>query len=69
MLSEENTRNIQMWIQYAKSDLDLARIDVPKTVLPEILCFRAQQAVEKAHQSIHRLLEFGPTHMDFKVHL
>ena len=47
MVHEENTSNVQRWIQYAKSDLDLARIDAPKTVLPETLCFHAQQAVEK----------------------
>lgn len=52
MQPEERAIAVQRWMAYAKSDLDLARVDAPKTVLPEALCFHAQQAVEKALKAL-----------------
>lgn len=36
------------WLRYARSDLELARIERPAGALLESLCFHAQQAAEKA---------------------
>ncbi|MFZ4667582.1 MAG: HEPN domain-containing protein [Prochlorotrichaceae cyanobacterium] len=52
MLPEEISSSVQRWMKYAQSDLDLARINAPNTVLPETLCFHAQQAVEKALKAL-----------------
>ena len=51
-------------MKYAKSDLGLARIDGPNTVLPEALCFHAQQAVEKALKALllHYSIPIPRTH-------
>jgi HEPN domain-containing protein len=41
------------WIAYARSDLALARSPAPPAeVLPEALCYHAQQAVEKAIKAV-----------------
>ena len=40
------------WMQFAHSDLALARQDVGPGVLFETLCFHAQQAVEKALKAV-----------------
>ena len=40
------------WLRYAASDLDLARVERPSTVLLESLCFHAQQAAEKALKAV-----------------
>jgi len=52
MLPEKEINSIKTWIKYAKSDLDLARISVPETVLLETLCFHAQQAAEKSLKAL-----------------
>jgi len=52
------------WLEHARSDLALARVGVGADVLPEQLCFHAQQAVEKAFKAVllHRKVEFPFTH-------
>jgi len=40
------------WLQYARSDLELARLSPPPGVLLEGLCFHAQQAAEKALKAV-----------------
>ena len=52
------------WIEHARSDLALARLGEGSDVLPEQLCFHAQQAVEKAFKAVllHRKVEFPFTH-------
>ena len=40
------------WLQYANSDLELARISPPPKVLLQGLCFHAQQAAEKALKAV-----------------
>ena len=51
------------WLEYANSDLLLAKIQ-PKGVLLEMLCFHAQQAAEKAIKSVllAQGIEFPRTH-------
>jgi HEPN domain-containing protein len=43
---------VQRWLVYAKSDLELARVDLPESVLLETLCYHAQQAAEKALKAV-----------------
>ncbi|MCY3788645.1 MAG: HEPN domain-containing protein [Gemmatimonadetes bacterium] len=52
------------WLRYAKSDLELARIEKPEGVLLENLCFHAQQAAEKTLKAALIFLEidFPRTH-------
>ena len=52
------------WLRYAKSDLELARIEKPEGVLLENLCFHAQQAAEKTLKAVLIFLEidFPRTH-------
>lgn len=40
------------WLIHARSDLKLAKIGLNKDILPEQICFHAQQAVEKALKSV-----------------
>jgi len=40
------------WLTHAKSDLKLAKIGLNKDVLPEQICFHAQQTVEKALKAV-----------------
>ena len=43
----------QIWLRYARSDLAVARTEFGSAeVLPETLCFHAQQAVEKAIKAV-----------------
>ena len=53
------------WLRYAKSDLELARIEKPEGVLLENLCFHAQQAAEKTLKAVLIFLEidFPRTHI------
>lgn len=52
------------WMQHARSDLELARIAPLPNVLPEELCFHAQQAAEKALKAllVARGIPFPWTH-------
>jgi HEPN domain-containing protein len=54
----------ESWLEHARSDLRLARLAVGQDVLPEQICFHAQQAVEKALKAIllARHVEFPLTH-------
>ena len=45
------------WLRFAWSDLALASIPRPEGVLPEYLCYHAQQAAEKALKAL--LLSIG----------
>lgn len=52
------------WLRHARSDLELARVDLPPGVLREGLCFHAQQAAEKALKGLllKRKILFPKTH-------
>ncbi|MHB8762909.1 MAG: HEPN domain-containing protein [Deferrisomatales bacterium] len=52
------------WLNHARSDLRLAELAVGRDVLPEQLCFHAQQACEKALKAVllRRRVEFPFTH-------
>lgn len=54
----------ERWLEHARSDLALARLGAGADVLPEQLCFHAQQAVEKAFKAVllHQKVEFPFTH-------
>lgn len=54
MLSEGSPEE---WLRYARSDLNLARMSPPAGVIPEALCYHAQQAAEKATKAV--LLALG----------
>ena len=41
-----------LWLAHARSDLSLARIAMDHDVLPEQICFHAQQAAEKAFKAV-----------------
>ena len=45
-------RSFNRWLRVAESDLTLARLGVSADVLPELLCFHAQQAVEKSLKAV-----------------
>lgn len=49
---ESNHDIVQQWLLYAKSDLELARVDLPDSVLLETLCYHAQQAAEKSLKAV-----------------
>lgn len=40
------------WLRYARSDLELAETPLTPEILPEMLCFHAQQAAEKAIKAV-----------------
>lgn len=52
------------WLAHARSDLALAKLGLQGDVLPEQLCFHAQQAVEKAFKAVllQRHVDFPFTH-------
>ena len=52
------------WLRYARADLALARVPLPADGLYELLCFHAQQAVEKSLKAvlIHHGVEPPRTH-------
>ena len=52
------------WLTHARSDLRLAKLGVTADVLPEQVCFHAQQAVEKAFKAVllHTATDFPLTH-------
>jgi HEPN domain-containing protein len=55
----------QQWLNHAISDLALARLGLnSKDVLPEQICFHAQQAVEKALKAVllHKSIRFPAIH-------
>lgn len=45
------------WMRYAKADLALARVPLPKDGMYELLCFHAQQAAEKSLKAV--LIHYG----------
>ena len=40
------------WLRYARGDLALAQVSLPEDSFYELLCFHAQQAVEKAVKAV-----------------
>ncbi len=52
------------WLRHARSDLELSRQNNGDNILPESLCFHAQQAVEKSLKAVLILqgIEFPKTH-------
>ena len=55
------------WLRYAKSDLELARIEKPEGVLLENLCFHAQQAAEKTLKAVLIFLVFRNNAMSARI--
>jgi len=51
----------ERWLAHARSDLAVARLGLQRDVLPEQLCFHAQQVVEKAFKAVllHRRVAAG----------
>jgi HEPN domain-containing protein len=47
-----NSISPEAWLKYAKADLELARMPLPKGAMYEQLCFHAQQAAEKAIKAV-----------------
>ena len=64
MLPEPGADSPITWINYAKADLALASIGLPPGVMYSLLCFHAQQAVEKALKAVLLCLgtDFPNTH-------
>lgn len=54
----------QVWMKYARADLELARISLPAGAMYEQLCFHAEQAVEKSLKAVLASvgIDFPPTH-------
>ena len=54
----------QDWMRLARADLALASVPLPPHALYELLCFHAQQAVEKSLKAIlvKKGIDFPPTH-------
>jgi HEPN domain-containing protein len=54
----------QEWLRHAQSDIRLARLALKEEILPEQICFHAQQAAEKALKAVllHKKVDFPFTH-------
>jgi HEPN domain-containing protein len=52
------------WLNHAKSDLRLSKLAWKEGILPEQICFHAQQAAEKALKAVlvHKNVDFPFTH-------
>lgn len=52
------------WLAHARSDLAFARLGLNQDILPEQICFHAQQAVEKTLKAVllHEKVDFPFTH-------
>jgi HEPN domain-containing protein len=52
------------WLKHAQSDIRLARLALDSDVLPEQICFHAQQAAEKALKAVllYKRVDFPFTH-------
>jgi len=52
------------WLRHARSDIRLARLALKEEILPEQICFHAQQAAEKALKAVllHKKVDFPFTH-------
>ncbi len=44
--------SVESWLNYARSDLALARVPTTNEIMLETLCFHAQQAVEKSIKAV-----------------
>ena len=42
----------ELWLEHARSDLKLARLGCNQDILPEQICFHAQQSVEKSLKAV-----------------
>ena len=53
-MSNENSDSSDpaAWLRYARGDLALAQVSLPEDSFYELLCFHAQQAVEKALKAV-----------------
>ena len=53
-MSHENSDSSDpaAWLRYARGDLALAQVPLPEDSFYELLCFHAQQAVEKALKAV-----------------
>jgi HEPN domain-containing protein len=56
--------SVSAWLKHAESDLRLAQLARHQDILPEQICFHAQQAVEKSLKAllIHAHIDFPFTH-------
>jgi len=52
------------WLKHAQSDIRLAHLALDAEILPEQICFHAQQAAEKALKAVllHKRVDFPFTH-------
>lgn len=52
------------WLAHGRSDLAFARLGLNQDILPEQICFHAQQSVEKALKAVllHEGIDFPFTH-------
>lgn len=47
-----HSREAQVWVDFARADLAMARVPLPEGALYEQLCFHAQQAAEKSIKAV-----------------
>ncbi len=61
---KHKVEGVKEWVFFAKEDFKLASLGYDSGILPEILCFHAQQSVEKGLKAllIQFNLEFPKTH-------
>ena len=61
---KDKNESVKEWFFYAKEDLKLASLGLESGILPDLLCFHAQQAVEKAIKAllVQFDLDFPKTH-------
>lgn len=61
---DELRESVKEWLRLAKGDLDLASIGFESGILPELLCFHAQQCAEKSLKAylVSLKIAFPKTH-------
>jgi HEPN domain-containing protein len=52
------------WLRHARSDIRLAQLALKEEILPELICFHAQQAAETSLKAVllHKKVDFPFTH-------
>jgi len=63
-MPRHDSTNPARWLEYAISDLALAKTPLKEGVMLETLCFQAQQAIEKSLKAvlIHMEIEYPKVH-------
>jgi len=61
---DRRAASVEKWIHHARSDLNMGKLAQGCEVLPEHVCFHAQQAAEKAIKAVllHYGIDFPMTH-------